>query len=183
MQKIVSNLERQQKRIQQVSTRWRRKGMTIKAIKEQIERNYGITVKDVGLTWDKAKGIFRKKKQSKKQLAKQKELYKKAMRKNVHKKAQMKQTADIVSKEYSKKYVGDELTREQLEKIAKKTGNNLDWENMEQAEYYQELESISDYAENFYKTHTPKEVKKMDKTELDIYKMGAKLLGRSVLGV
>lgn len=185
MRKISFSFERQQKRVQQITTKWFRKGYSVRKVRKMVQERYGISVSDVALVYDKDKNIFRKKKNVKPAtLKKQKTRYKQAMIKNIHKKMQLEQAKNISTEKFFMKYFSTDVSMADFKELAKVTGITANWENMTQQEYYEELQAFTDYAEKFFKKHefdTADELDNLSDAELDIYVLGARALGKSPL--
>lgn len=185
MQKITTIFEKQQKRIQQITTRWKRKGYSITKIKKEVAKRYGVTVADVGLTYDKKTGIFRKKKLSKKQEQRMKEKYKtEKVYKNDLYRESIEKAKKKIADAYAKKYTNKAYSNEEIVELAKKWGyKNYDWEHMTLEEYYKALDDFTKFAIDFVNETPEEDFDTLTDLEVELYTLGLHLLGRSPLGI
>lgn len=202
MLNISTDYKKQQKRIQTAINKMLKKGFSIKKAEQTIINKYGISVRDVGLHREKGKRTYQQykskahKEKAKNQylraMLKNKEFYKQSRQKFINKdmygfnaeqaehieRQQYKGFNNII-KNYANKYFDDvSITDDDIEKMAEYiTGSELDWAHMDAEEWYDTLNSVSDFASDLYLNAPDLDVEntEMDETERKMYEIGTSM--------
>lgn len=177
---ISSDIKVQQKRIKQFADYRIKKGFSANKIKQEIIKTYGVSASEIGLTYDTKTKKFRTYK-NKKKLSDVTNIYREKQLKIAEK---HEKALNAISENYTKKFLGSGKSLSEIMSLAPTaTGKSVSWQDMNQEEFYQALQDVNKYAENFYLNNKEKEIEELEedeeitKEDLELFKWGATLHG------